>query len=182
MIDDELRAIEEKLEKMAPAAMPDDILARMEQAMERWQDHLPEVEKIIPFQAAPVEKSRLKSFNAWATAAAVTLIGAVSLMVYSDEKPDATIASQAPSEPTQLNPITTPVQNIEGAVPAGHAQFQTQVTNTSNSIIKYDAGGRPLRVMQLHFEDEVTVRDRDGKLHKVRQPRVEYYAVPVEIH
>ena len=35
-MDEELRAIEDQLEQLSPAAMPDDMLARMEQAMERW--------------------------------------------------------------------------------------------------------------------------------------------------
>lgn len=182
-MDEELREIETKLEQMAPAAMPDDILARMEQAMERWQEFVPVEEKVIPFQAETQPKKGLRFFNVWASAAAVTLVAATSFMVLSDDKAEETVVANSPivDEPVLASSVM-PAQNIDKVIPASNAQFQTQITESSNGVIAYDAKGRPIRVMQLGFEDEVTVRDSDGRVYKVKQPRIEYYAVPVEIH
>ena len=181
-MDDELRVIEDQLEQLSPAAMPDDMLARMEQAMERWHESVPVVEKIVAFEPAQQEKGRLQLFNTWASAAAVALIGAVSYIVFN---------SGSTTEPTMVNqgvlvsdPIArlVPAENIQNIVPASNSQFDTHVKSASKDAITYDAKGRAMRLLQVEFEDEVTVRGRDGKVYKVKQPRIEYYAVPVEIN
>ena len=73
-MDEELREIEDQLDQLAPAAMPDDMLARMEQAMEKWHEHVPVEEKIVPFEPVQQDKGSLRTFNTWASAAAVALI------------------------------------------------------------------------------------------------------------
>ena len=70
-MDDELRAIEDQLEQLSPTAMPDDMLARMEAAMDRWHESVPVEEKIVAFEPIQQEKGRLRLFNTWASAAAV---------------------------------------------------------------------------------------------------------------
>ncbi|PQJ27743.1 hypothetical protein [Rubritalea profundi] len=181
-MDEELRAIEDQLEQLSPAAMPDDMLARMEQAMERWQETVPVEEKIVAFEPVKLEKGRMRFFNTWASAAAVALIAATSYIVFnSGTTTESTIVNQ---DGPIVDPITqlVPTQNIQNVVPASNSQFGTQVKRASNDVITYDAKGRPMRLMQVEFEDEVTIRGRDGKIYKVKQPRIEYYAVPVEIH
>ena len=177
-MDEELRAIEEKLENFSPAAMPDEMLARMESAMNRWQESVPVEEKVVPFQAVPEEKKRLKFFNAWASAAAVALVAAASFMVLND---GGNQVDQLADLPAQIQEVA-PSQNIGHVVPASNTKFERQVTGASDGVITYDAKGRPMRVMRVGYEDEVTMRGRDGKEYKIKQPRVEYYAVPLEIH
>jgi len=181
-MDDELRAIEDQLEQLAPAAMPDDMLARMEQAMERWQETVPVEEKIVEFKPVQQGKGSMRLFNTWASAAAVALIGAASYLVFnSGTTTESTIVSQdVPMVDSTAQLV--PTQNIQNVVLASNSQFGTQVKRASNDVITYDAKGRPIRLMQVEFEDEVTVRGRDGKIYKVKQPRIEYYAVPVEMH
>ena len=181
-MDDELGEIENQLEQISPAVMPDDMLARMEQAMERWHESVPLEEKIVAFEPAQQEKGRLKFFNTWASAAAVALIAATSYLVYNDGgSPEAIMANQ---DEMIADPLAQVVQspNIKHVVPASNTRFDTQVKRASNDAITYDGQGRAMRLMQVEFEDEVTVRGRDGKIYKVKQPRIEYYAVPVEIH
>ncbi|MEO1857177.1 MAG: hypothetical protein ABGY95_07425 [Rubritalea sp.] len=181
-MNDELREIEDQLEKFSPAAMPDDMLARMEQAMERWQESVPVEEKIVAFEPVRKEKGRLRFFNAWASAAAVALIGAVSYTVFNGvSTTESTFADNANSVADRV-PQVAAKQNIQNVVPASNSQFGTQVKGASKDVITYDSQGRPLRLMQVEFEDKVTIRGRDGKVYKVKQPRIEYYAVPVEIH
>jgi hypothetical protein len=181
-MDDELRAIEDQLEQLSPTAMPDDMLARMEAAMDRWHESVPVEEKIVAFEPIQQEKGRLRLFNTWASAAAVALIGAASFIVFN---------SGAPTEPTLADTATlvadpivqlVPTENVQNVVSSSNSQFGTQVKSASKDVISYDAKGRAMRVMQVEFEDEVTIRGRDGKVYKVKQPRIEYYAVPVEIH
>lgn len=181
-MDEELREIEDQLEQLAPAAMPDDMLARMEQAMEKWHEHVPVEEKIVPFEPVQQDKGSLRTFNTWASAAAVALIAAASFVVFKGG--DATVPSIANTLPLSSDPIAeiVPSQNISNVVPASNTQFDSSVTGASKDIITYDAKGRPMRVMQVEFQDEVTVRGRDGKTYKMKQPRIEYYAVPVETH
>jgi hypothetical protein len=181
-MDDELRAIEDQLEQLAPAAMPEDMLARMEQAMERWQETVPVEEKIVAFKPAQKEKGSMRLFNTWASAAAVALIASASYLVYnSGTITESPIVNQ---DIPKVEPIAqlVPTQNIQSVVLASNSQFGTQVKRASNDVITYDAKGRPMRLMQVEFEDEVTIRGRDGKIYKVKQPRIEYYAVPVEMH
>lgn len=176
-MDDELRVIEDQLEQLSPAVMPDDMLARMEQAMERWHESVPVEEKIVAFEPAQQEKGRLRFFNTWASAAAVALIGAASYLVFN---------GGSTTEPAIVNQdvlVADPiVQNIQNVIPASNSRFDTHVKRASNDVITYDAKGRAMRLMQVEFEDEVTVLGRDGKVYKVKQPRIEYYAVPVEIN
>lgn len=182
-MDEELRAIEKQLEQLSPAEMPDDFLARMEQAMDNWQEHLPAEEKIVQFE--PVAREKKSLFNVWATAAAVALMAATSFLVFNGEEsadPQLAEASVVPEPLVELAPQSPPSKTLSGVVPASNTQFNTQVKSASNDVITYDAKGRPMRVMQVEFEDEVTVRGRDGRLYKIKQPRREYYAVPVEIH
>lgn len=180
-MDDELRAIEKQLEQLSPAEMPDDILARMEQAMDSWQEYLPAEEKIVPFSSVVPEKGRLKLFNVWASAAAVALIATTSFVVFSGGAGEQTQLAENIEIPQPITEVVPPMA-ISGVVPASNTQFQTQVKSASDDVISYDAKGRPMRIMQVEFEDEVTVTGRDGKVYKVKQPRHEYYAVPVEIH
>lgn len=181
-MDEELREIEDQLEQLSPAAMPDDMFARMEQAMEKWHEHVPVEEKVIPFEPVQKDRGGLRVFNTWASAAAVALIAAASFVVFNGgDESEPTIAN---SLPLTTDPIAqvVPAQNVAGVVPASNTEFDSSVTRASKDIITYDAKGRPMRVMQVEFEDEVTVRGRDGKTYKVKQPRIEYYAVPVEVH
>lgn len=180
-MDDELRAIEKQLEQLSPAEMPDDILARMEQAMDSWQEHVPAEEKIVPFEPVQEEKGRLRLFNTWASAAAVALIAATSFIVFRGADSGNTEMAETAVMPAPIAEVV-PDNALSGVIPASNTQFQTEVKSASDDVITYDAKGRAMRVMQVEFEDEVTVRGRDGKVYKVKQPRREYYAVPVEIH
>ncbi|MFC5051051.1 hypothetical protein ACFPK9_10575 [Rubritalea spongiae] len=182
-MDEELRAIEKQLEQLSPAEMPDDILARMEQAMDSWQEHVPAEEKIVQFEPVSREKGGMKLFNIWASAAAVALIAATSFVILKgeDAAPAQTELAEAVVAPEPLAEVIPP-NSVSAVIPASNTQFETQVKAASDDVITYDAMGRPMRIMQVEFEDEVTVKGRDGKVYKVKQPRREYYAVPVEIH
>jgi hypothetical protein len=181
-MDEELRAIEKQLEQLSPAEMPDDILARMEQAMDNWQETVPVEEKIVPFEPAPQEKGRLRLFNTWASAAAVALVAATSFIVFKGGDTQAPQLAETIVAPEPIVEVTPAANTLSGVVPASNTQFQTQVKSASDDVITYDAKGRPMRIMQVEFEDEVTVKGRDGKIYTMKQPRREYYAVPVEIH
>lgn len=184
-MDEELKDLEDQLEKLSPTAMPDDMVARMAQAMDRWQENLPAEEKLVHFKPVEEVASPMRRFNVWASAAAVALVGAVSLLFINENEP-TTLADTA-SDTKIVEPIQKliPEPNIgesNSIVTASNTQFDTAVKRASDDVITYDAKGRPMRVMQVHFEDVVTVKGKDGKVYKIKQPRIEYYAVPVEIH
>lgn len=181
-MDQELREIEDQLEQLSPAAMPDGMWARMEQAMDNWQEFVPVEEKVVPFEPVKNENGTMKWFNAWASAAAVALVAAASYLVFSNDSVTELSLAQTSGTSMEVVAQTVPTENITNVVPASNSHFDTQVKRASNNEVTYDAKGRPVRIMQVEFEDEVTVRGKDGKIYKVKQPRIEYYAVPVEIH
>ncbi|WP_018971022.1 hypothetical protein [Rubritalea marina] len=194
-MDQELKDFEEQLKAHSPEMMPEDMIKRMASAMDQWGEGSVNEENIIPFQAAQklvadqspqTVKSKLRFFNTWAQAAAVALVAAVSYLMLNQGDPSA---SQASAQVTTVEPLSqqVPMANIESAVPASNpqqpsSQFSSQLKNATQDVITYDANGRAVRLMQVEFEDEVIVRDREGNPHVIKQPRVEYYAVPAEIH
>ncbi len=103
----------------------------------------------------------MRFFNTWASAAAVALIGAASYIVFNGgNTSEPTLADQAG---TLADPIAqvVPAQNIQNVIPASNSKFGTQVKRASKDVITYDAKGRPMRLMQVEFEDEVTIRGRE---------------------
>lgn len=191
-MEQDLKELEAKLNDASPELMPEDMIKRMASAMDKWYEGTPSAEKIIPFErieeAQPqVVKSKLKMFNTWAQVAAVALVATVSYLTLNQSDPS--IQATATGEIASVEPLAqqVPMENIESAVPASNQQlpsngFSTQLKNASQNMITFDANGRPVRLMQVEFEDEVIVRDHEGNPHVLKQPRVEYYAVPAEIH
>lgn len=179
-MENELQELEEQLGKLRAADMPDNILLRMEQAMENWQEQDVVEDNIVPFQATQPETGGLKTFNLWASAAAVALVAAVSYMVMNGSGDSGTSEIVDSSAPLVApSPVASP---INGIVPASNPQFDTHIKSATEDVITYDNQGRPTRLMRVDFEDEVTVRDRAGRLYKVKQPRSEYYLIPIEVH
>ena len=190
-MDQDLKDFEAKLKDASPELMPEEMIKRMASAMDKWYEGTPSAEKIIPFEPLKepepqVVKSRLKFFNTWAQVAAVALMAAVSYLMLNQADPTNTATGQVAS----IEPLSqqVPMKNIESAVPASSSiqqlpsEFSSEVKRATQNIITFDANGRPMRLMQVEFEDEVIMRDRDGNPHVVKQPRIEYYAVPAEIH
>ena len=179
----DLRELEQQMGNLSPMAMPDDLLARMEQAMDRWQEHLPLEEKLVAFPPVSNGAGKMKYFNVWASAAAVALVGVVSLVMINGggEKAQSVAAgNDLPVQPVAA--IAAPAAKIPGVVQASYPQLDTSIRSTSDDVMSYDAQGRPVRLMRVDFEDVVTVRDAAGRLIKIKQPRIEYYVIPVEVH
>lgn len=183
-MDNELRDLEDQLGKLSPMAMPEDMLARMEKAMERWNEFTPVEEKIVPFSSNGAGHSSGR-FHIWASAAAVALIGAVSAVLImpgnraGNGSTDVAVAAPEPSQQmdAQLPSLAQPA-NVVGV---NNSKFDTKITDEPSYSITYDAEGKPHRLVKVRFEDEITLYDDKGRPVKVKKPRIEYYMVPIQI-
>lgn len=184
-MDNELRDLEDQLGRLSPMAMPDDMLARMEKAMDRWKEFTPAEEKIVPFSGHGAANQKSGKFHIWASAAAVALIGAVTTVLVIPEKgsvigsgPVADTSSVSESSvDAPLSSLSQPA-NIVGV---NNSKFNTKITDEPSYSITYDAEGKPHRLVKVRFEDEITLYDDKGRPVKVKKPRIEYYLVPVQI-
>ncbi len=191
-MEQDLKELEAKLNEASPELMPEDMITRMASAMDKWYEGTRSEEKIIPFERIEkaqqqVAKSKLKMFNTWAQVAAVALVATVSYLTFNHS--NSSTEDLAIRKTSVVTPLAqqVPMKNIESTVPASNSQvprngFSTQLKNASQNMIIFDANGRPVRLMQVEFEDKVIVRDHAGNPHVLKKPHVEYYAVPAEIH
>lgn len=186
-MDNELRELEKQLGKLTPTSMPDDMIMRMENAMQRWQHHLPAEEKIVAFHPAAKthdsHHSKLHFFNIAASAAAVVLLGAVVVMINNGESADPAVAHKSESSHSAQTaaPVVSSVPK-NGVALTSSPQFNSAIQGSSDGTITYDENGRPMRLVSVQFMDEGKVRDAEGRIITIKKPRTEYYLVPVEVH
>ncbi|WP_346187587.1 hypothetical protein [Rubritalea halochordaticola] len=180
-MDNELRDLENQLGRLSPMAMPEDMLARMEQAMDRWREHTPVEEKIVQFQSQSADQKSSK-FYIWASAAAIALIGAVSTVLMAPDNANPGASAVAQNTAGEVEQSVTPLRQQANIVPVANTpQFDTKITDEPSYSITYDAEGRPHRLVKVRFEDEITLYDDKGRPVKVKKPRIEYYLVPVQV-
>ena len=181
-MDNDLKEIESQLEKLSPTGMPSDMVARMAEAMDRWQESVPVEEKIVPFQSV-AEKSEVKSsrFNIWASAAAVALMGAVGSVVMMDagmEVSNGIVSVDTDSVGDDSNLAAGDDKNV---ISVSNGSFDSQIVEKPSQKIVYDADGRPQRLVRVEFIDRVTMDGSNGEKLTVEKPSVEYYMVPLEV-
>lgn len=181
-MDKELRDLEQQLGRLNPSVMPADMLARMETAMQRWQNHVTPQDKIIPFEAISPQKTHNhhRSFTLIASAAAIALIGAVSVMLKPSEKAAPEVAQSSP-EPALVAPSSAATPP-SGIALTSNPRVGSSILNSSDDTITYDENGRPMRVVSVELIDELKIKDAHGREFTIKRPRTEHYLVPVEVH
>ena len=183
-----LDELEGHLNQLSPAAMPDDLLSRMSQAMDGWHEHVEEVDKVLPF--TPNKQRVPKVFNKGmlSAAAAVALLGAVTALVmpqFSTSQSNS-YAQSHPSAPT--SGIVTPLSSNTGPSNTGapsHPRkasegLSHQVTRTTDSGVILSDDNQPLRCIRVDYIDQVKGVDDSGRDVEIKTPGIDYILIPVQ--
>lgn len=180
-MDNELRELESQLEKLSANKMPNDMVSRMVEAMDRWQETVPVEEKVVPFQQEEVGRGG-GGFMFLATAAAVALMAAVGVMLVEagDDKESVAAAESSPSGLTESAPLLEkPLP--KNVVQVSDGSFDREIVDEPSRQIMYDGKGVPHRVVRMEFQEKTVLKGDDGREVTVEKPRVEYYVVPLEM-
>ncbi len=177
-MDGELKQLEEELRGFSPSPLSNEVLTRMVQAMDRWEETDPKSDEVVERSievleggkvvAFPYEKERKASWKPmWGAAAAVAILGAL-IGVFLPERSDS--------------PIVT--LSDYGTVPSlRHASFVP--VDANRRISSLDAGmisdreGIPYQVIRVVRQEEAKFRGADNVGLKISRPKVDIYVVPV---
>lgn len=163
-MNDEMLQLEQELAAIKPAAVPADLIARIEAGIAALPDAA--AAKLLPF---PVEARRAAAKPAvragwWAAAAAVALLGSVAALMAPDHP--APVADKE----TEVVPSVT-----SHFVPAG---TRAGVREVSDQGVVKSGGQQSFRRLRVVYMEHVTLVNERGEKIVVEQPRVEYLLVP----
>jgi len=193
----DLTNLEVHLDGLSPALMSDELLTRMSEAMDRWQEEEPTVEKVVPFHSKHQQPTRyLFGRGMLSAAAAVAVMGALTALVMprvSNTPDGATLATgdsasvplsvgvgqsalggHAVSSRSLSNPAVAPVNWVKSA-PLSH-----KVTNTRDSGVIFSADNIPHRCIRIEYVDRIKVKNSEGCEIEIKKPGVNYMLIPVE--
>mgnify|MGYP007122431977 CR=1 FL=1 len=189
---DDLDDLEIHLGQMAPASMPEDILGRMARAMDRWHEHVPVEEKVVPFgenegeseEATPSHKrpSRKRYGGGMlAAAAAVAILGAVTALVM----PKFMNASDVGESVATIKNTVVPDRQISAFAEPRDAwivpdSLSHKVTNTSDRGVVMSRDNTPHRCIRVEYVDRIKVQDEEGREIEIERPGVNIMLMPVE--
>ena len=160
---------ERELAEHVPAAIPADLMARLEAATQ--DAPFGEDGKIVPFPSASTPAARdVGNRPMLAAAAAVALIGAVSALVVPIGTPVKNPSSVAKAPAS----VTTPAANLLPAT------FNRGVSGISDEGVIWKSDNKPHSVIRVEYMDIITLKDKNGRTVQVEQPRVEYLMVPAK--
>lgn len=175
-MDADLKKLEDELRKLSPSGLHDDLLSRLDEAMCRWHEAVPEEEKVVHL-SLPVAAPRRRIFS-WPAAAAVAALGG-SVALWPG------FAGQAEGQPSTLanfsNVSLTPLVS-DRSVNANFipVKASSNVVNTSDRGIVTLSDGRPARCLAIQFQDQIQLRNAEGEVVKVEQPAFKIIFVPLK--
>ena len=181
-MDPELRQLEEELLAFAPSPVSGEVLSRMVEAMEQWEENvtdepeavtsegnlveMPESGKVISFPSSQPEKTA--SWRPmWAAAAAIALTGAVlGLTLPQDDEAGVTAMMG-------LGPV--PVLRQASLIPVN---VQSKVRSMDTGTVS-NKDGLEYQLIRVVRQEEADFRGQDDVGLKITRPQVDYYVVPV---
>ena len=177
---DELK-FETTLRRFTPSPLPADFFASLEKTVSNTP--FPVNEKILLFpKSAPETLKRSRSSRSiWSAAAAVAILGASAALLLPQSTRTAQRNHQVSShtEETAPAPVDGPISKTSGnLVPAG---FERGLNSARDEGIYWGPSNAPRRVVRVEYIDHYTLKDKDGKITKVDQPRVQYILVPEKV-
>lgn len=196
-MDEDLKKLEQDLGKLSPLGMPDDLLARLDEAMCRWHETVPEQEKVITFKPAtsatgtqvivPTTQSKAtrsaRLFPRLASAAAVAALGVLSANFYlknesgapSTANSDFQSANISQASISERDPLTQTSQTNFLPVSA-----TTDVVNAADRGIIYMPNGQAARCLAIHYQDHIEYRNEKGELLKLNKPDLKIIYLPLK--
>lgn len=183
--EDDFDDLEIHLGHIAPTAMPEDMLGRMVRAMDRWHEHVPVEEKVVPFgekQTSTAERQQARK-RMFAAAAAVALLGAVTALTLPrfSKDPQISTASVASTHTITHDPGNTVMVDVAPR----DALFlpdslSHKVTKTSDHGVVMTRDNTPHRCIRVDYIDRIKVQDDEGREIEIERPGVDYMLLPVE--
>ena len=194
--DSELVDLEERLGTLSPSSLSPDVLTRIAEAMDKWHEHVPVEEKVVPFnqleEAAPKQQierpSKLANFRMYSAAAAVALLGALAAVVLPTWENEATPTVATTDSVESFNNTSLPVQSasrVNISTEASNAwlvpdSLSHKVTHTSDAGVIMSHDNIPHRSIRIDYVDGIKVLDEDGREIEINRPGVQYMLIPVE--
>lgn len=169
-MDAELRKFEEELERMSPAGMPEGMIARMEAAMENWEDREESAEKVVDFPGWSAKGSGSgRKGNFWAAAAAVALLGAAAALFVPNGGKDGMETAGTSESPEVMAASFAPVN------------AHRNIINASDEGVVMTNDARPHRAVRLECVDRIEFRNATGERIRIEAPpRVRIVLIPVQ--
>ena len=179
-VDSEFVDLERQLSKIGNAAMSEEMITRMANAMDRWHEELPVEEKVVAFGDQPEATKKASRKAVWSAAAAVALLGSLSALVV----PEFNSNSPAQAE------VASPIQNSQSSLVATSStprnawvvpdSLTHKVINTTESGIVMLENDAPHRRIQVEYLDTIKVLDDQGREIEIERPGVDVVFLPVE--
>ena len=187
-LDKDLREIEAQLASLNPSKMPDDMIARMEQAMISWESNLPVEEKIVQFDHTTTEVDTLvverssDKMHIWGAAAAIALVaGVASVFIGSSPSQDPGLA-----ETSKNSVIPSPLPSISensDIVTSHSSELSRNIIHASNEGVTYsDNNDEAFKVLRIEYTEKIITRDSKGNPVITEKPCLEHVLVPVPVH
>lgn len=160
---------EQQLRAITPAQLSPALMASLEAALREVP--FSQAETIIGF---PVKKSTTQPSRRswWGAAAAVALTGAITALLIPANSSPRQVAGNSP-EPPNISVSPSPSELI----PAG---FNRGLSEASDEGVIWQSNQPPHRVLKMIYKEQVTLKDANGRVYQIEQPRVEYILVPTK--
>lgn len=110
----------------------------------------------------------------WRSAAAVAIIGATAAWMLP--------TGSQPAAPLATNPAfsaKTPTPQTREFIPASVNRI---LNETRDEGVIWKPNQAPHRVLKVVYDEQVTLKDQNGKTYQLKQPKVEYFVVPTQPH
>jgi hypothetical protein len=167
-MDAELKKFEEELERLCPVAMPDGMIARMEAAMDGWQEE-PTDENVVRFPSMEAGKAGGSRNGFWAAAAAVALLGALAAFLVPTNPRNNRVVNNAGSGASYTPASFSPVGASSNIVAASDEGF----------VVTEDA--IPHRAVRVEYMNQIDFTNKRGERLQVEVPRVRIVLIPVRV-
>lgn len=160
---------EQQLRTIAPTQLSPALMASLEAALREVP--FSQAETIIAF---PVKKPNAPPSRRawWGAAAAVALTGAITALLIPINPGSNQLAGTSPK-----NPITPPSPTTSELIPAG---FNRGLSEASDEGVIWQSNQPPHRVLKMVYKEQVTLKDANGRIYQMEQPKVEYILVPTK--
>jgi len=169
----ELSPAEAREEQQLRAITPTQLSPALMASLEATLRDIPfsQAETIIAF---PVKKPTAQPSRRgwWGAAAAVALTGAITALLIPVNPSPHQIAGTSPK-----NPITPSSPTTGELIPAG---FNRGLSEATDEGVIWQSNQTPHRVLKMVYKEQVTLKDANGRIYQMEQPRVEYILVPTK--
>ena len=160
--DAELASLEERLSGLVPYGVPKDMIARLDNAMSRWHEEVPEKEKVVELH--PTVAPKRSSSLGLRSVAAVGLLGACAAFLTSGDP-------SAPTTAEQRIPVLSNGYAAPAVFTPNDAGSSVVVANDHGIV--WTEGGSPVRCLEVQVNDKIQFVNGHGEKLTLEKPKRE---------